>query len=84
MNRREFFGLKNKTKAQDTPVRIAADGIAPYQGPWTEVQVKHLLKRTMFGAKYADIQQFSALTMNACIDRLIYTPEAEPLPPALS
>ncbi|MDX9747053.1 MAG: DUF1800 domain-containing protein [Paludibacter sp.] len=84
MNRREFFGLKNKKQSVDVPVRIAADGIAPYQGSWTEVQVKHLLKRTMFGAKYSDIQQFGSLAMEACVDQLIYSTEAEPLPPVNS
>lgn len=26
-------------------------GIAPYSGPWTDVQIFHLLRRTTFGVK---------------------------------
>lgn len=81
MNRREFFGIQNKQQSADVPVRIAADGLSKYSGPWTELQAKHLLKRTTFGAAYADIRRFSSLSMDACVDELIQTIENEPTPP---
>ncbi|MEI9909917.1 MAG: hypothetical protein WDO71_09750 [Bacteroidota bacterium] len=33
-------------------------GLAPYAGSWTTNEVTHLLKRTMFGAKKADVDYF--------------------------
>jgi Protein of unknown function (DUF1800) len=36
--------------------------LEPYTGPWGIQEVKHFLKRTMFGAKPADIEHFSRLS----------------------
>ena len=81
MNRREFFGLQNNEQIVDKPVRTAPVGLAEYGGPWTALHATHLLKRTTFGAAYVDIQRFSALSMETCVDELIQTIETEPLPP---
>lgn len=35
-----------------------ASGLEPYSGPWNIREVKHFLKRTMFGAKPSDIKHF--------------------------
>lgn len=81
MNRREFFGLQNNEPVAEKPVRIAEAGIAKYSGPWTALQATHLLKRTTFGAAYADILRFSAQSIDASVDELIQTIESEPPPP---
>ncbi|HMP88370.1 MAG TPA: DUF1800 domain-containing protein, partial [Lacibacter sp.] len=53
-------------------------GVQPYQGPWTQQEVVHLLKRTMFGARPADITYFLGKSMTAAVEELL-TPTA-PLP----
>jgi hypothetical protein len=46
-------------------------GLTPYAGPWGEKQVTHLLKRTLFGVKRAEVNQFTNLDINEAIDRLV-------------
>lgn len=46
-------------------------GLAPYTGSWTVNEVTHLLKRTMFGAKKADIDYFLTLSPGAAVDELL-------------
>jgi hypothetical protein len=69
MDRREFFyrARKNKTAA----VRRISSGLNPYSGAWTINEVTHLLKRTMFGAKKADIDYFLGLSPSAAVDELL-------------
>lgn len=54
--------------------------LAPYAGVWDTAQVTHLLKRTMFGAKFSDIQYFKGRTMNQSVDELM-TAAPVPSPP---
>ncbi len=68
-----------------SPTRTLS-GINPYTGPWTTNEVIHLLKRTMFGAKKADVDFFSAMSMNQAVDSLLNISPAQltPLPPVKS
>lgn len=45
-------------------------GLTAYTGSWTQWQVIHLLKRTGFGNKKADIDTFSAMTMSDVVDAI--------------
>ncbi len=80
MDRREFLAAKRKK----APSSAAAEtfrtnsGLNLYTGPWTKNEVQHLLKRTMFGSRKADIDYFLTLTMSQAVDELL-TPTA-PLP----
>ncbi|MEP7321861.1 MAG: DUF1800 domain-containing protein [Saprospiraceae bacterium] len=56
-------------------------GLTPYNGPWTKKQIIHLLKRTMFGAKKADVDYFTDKTTSFMVDELITPLSAPPLPP---
>ena len=56
-------------------------GLNTYQGPWLPQQVKHLLNRTLFGAKMADIQYFGAKTVVQAVDELLNVPSTLPTPP---
>jgi uncharacterized protein (DUF1800 family) len=67
MDRREFF---RKARTSPKGKRMYA-GLAPYTGAWTVNEVTHLLKRTMFGAKKADIDHFLAMTPGAAVDELL-------------
>lgn len=56
-------------------------GLQPYTGAWTETEVLHLLKRTLFGATKADVDFFKAMSMEAAVDYLLTVPATEPAPP---
>ncbi len=66
MDRREFFKRSRSRKKMFA-------GLAPYAGSWTVNEVTHLLKRTMFGAKKADIDHFLAMSPGAAVDELLNT-----------
>jgi uncharacterized protein (DUF1800 family) len=80
MDRRDFLTARRKK----TSVTIAAkpfrtqSGLNPYAGQWTRNEVQHLLKRTMFGSRKADIDYFLGRTVDQAVDELL-TPTA-PLP----
>src|SRR3954467_8182152 len=75
MNRRDFFkSAKPKIAAQPRNVRgikRVQSGLMPYSGVWTINEVTHLLKRTMFGAKKADIDHFLTMNANDAVDELL-------------
>lgn len=56
-------------------------GLNPYAGAWTVNEVSHLLKRTMFGARKADIDYFLARTPDEAVEELLNT-TLTPLPSA--
>lgn len=49
-------------------------GLAPYTGVFGKEQIIHLLKRTMFGVKNADVDFFVGQTLTATIDTLLTEP----------
>jgi uncharacterized protein (DUF1800 family) len=52
-----------------------------YTGNWTEVEIKHLINRTMFGVRQQDINTLSAMTMQESVDLLLSAPAAILNPP---
>ena len=84
MNRREF--LAPNPKKQPIPISLykgarIMSGIQPYTGLWTNTEILHLLRRTMFGAKKNDVDFFAAMTMNNAVDYLLNIPTTQPAPP---
>ena len=77
MDRREFFKAARKNySVNNKSGKLSGNmfaGLDPYAGAWTVNEVSHLLKRTMFGAKKADIDHFLALSPDAAIDELLNT-----------
>ena len=65
-----------------TPVeeRVTSTGLNEYNGVWSEKQVGHLLKRTLFGPKRAEIEQFMAMSPSDAVDAII-SPSEFPGPP---
>src|SRR5258705_4662094 len=49
----------------------AQSGISQYSGAWTEKEMIHLLKRVMFGATKATVDQIKGMSMSAAVDLLI-------------
>ena len=56
-------------------------GLHRYKGEWTETQVTHLLRRTLFGAKRSDVQHFLQQSPGRSIRQLVRTPFPLPAPP---
>ena len=90
MDRRDFLTAgKIKKNAPAKPIALQSlspaartlSGINPYTGPWGTNEVIHLLKRTMFGAKKADVDYFAAHTMNQSVDELMNPTAPNPAPP---
>ncbi|WP_205511424.1 hypothetical protein [Longitalea arenae] len=52
-----------------------------YKGKWGHAESKHLLKRTLFGAKKEDIDLFASRSLKFAIQQLLYTEEPTPTPP---
>jgi len=85
MDRREFLTAAKKSKptlaiSKSTGARTTS-GLNPYSGSWTKNEVVHLLKRTMFGAKLADVSYFMGKTMDEAVDELLNPTAALPDPP---
>ncbi len=49
-------------------------GIAAYAGAWTDKEMIHLLRRVMFGATKACVDQISGMSVSAAVDFLIDNP----------
>jgi len=82
MDRRGFLtAAKAKQKHTNPRSFRTLSGINPYAGTWDTEAVIHLLKRTMFGAKKADVDFFSAMTMSQAVDYLLTVTPAQTTPP---
>ena len=83
MDRRDFLTAKRRKKPADSQQesRSITSGINPYSGPWTENEIVHLLKRTMFGAKKADVDYFKGRTVSQAVDELMNPAAPQPMPP---
>src|SRR5204863_7392489 len=83
MNRRELLTLNPpvERKKQDfSYTQRTLSGLTPYTGAWTLAEVKHLLRRAMFGSPKADAEYFVGTGMANAITELL-TPSAAPIPP---
>lgn len=54
--------------------------LTKYTGQWTDNEIIHLLRRTMFGVKYEDIVALRTMTMEQAVDELL-SPQTTPDPP---
>jgi Protein of unknown function (DUF1800) len=84
MDRRDFLTAgKSKQAAFKNPVVPARtlSGLNPYTGIWGKNEIVHLLKRTMFGAKKADVDYFATKTMAQTVDELMNPTAPSPTPP---
>ncbi len=82
MDRRDFLTARRRRKdSVSAPAFRTESGIGPYTGAWTEQEIIHLLKRTMFGAKKADVDYFKTRTLNQAVDELLNPTAPSPAPP---
>ena len=81
MDRRAFLSPK-KTKQQFAITAPPPNtGLAIYTGVFGEDEIIHLLKRTMFGAKKADVDYFKNKTTSQAVDELLNPTAPLPAPP---
>jgi uncharacterized protein (DUF1800 family) len=71
---------ENTTVLEKTRIRPVVAGLTPYAGTFGRDQIIHLLKRTMFGAKRADIDFFVGKTLAQTMDVLMTPAPTPPLP----
>lgn len=82
MDRREFLTASRRSpSASAVKLPRTLSGIDTYTGPWTEQEVVHLLKRTMFGAKLADVNYFKGRTLAQTVNELLNPTAPDPTPP---
>jgi len=85
MDRRDFLTIpqkrSNRKLGEAQSHFRTQSGINPYTGAWTEQEVIHLLKRTMFGAKKSDINYFKTRTLNQAVDELLNPTAPNPSDP---
>ena len=80
MDRRSFI-TANKTAPGFIPAEFRTfSGLSAYSPPFGPADIIHLLKRTLFGVKQADIAQISGKPLNEALDILL-TAEPVPAPP---
>ena len=56
-------------------------GLNPYTGPFTQTELQHLLKRTLFGASKADLDYFAGKTLPDVLGELLNPAVLIPPPP---
>jgi uncharacterized protein (DUF1800 family) len=93
MNRRSFLtGWAARVAPTASPSsavsrRVVASTLAPYvpsaQAPWDEIRAGHLLRRTTFLPRWADIAAIQAMTPSEAVDLLLSTPY-EPTEPSVA
>jgi uncharacterized protein (DUF1800 family) len=68
---------ENTTVLEKKRARPVVAGLTPYSGTFGREQIIHLLKRTMFGAKKADVDFFAGKTLAQTMD-ILMTPAPMP------
>ena len=64
--------FKDEIGSDKAPKRSTLNtGLTEYSGEWSEAQVSHLLKRTLFGAKRSEIDYFLGLTPSEAVDQIV-------------
>ncbi|MEM6967028.1 MAG: hypothetical protein AAF573_19860, partial [Bacteroidota bacterium] len=72
-----LLGRKKEKISQPTMAPAFANSFSPYAGSWGFEQAAHLLRRTTFGATYAQIKQAAANGLDDTISMLF---QDHPLP----
>lgn len=72
----EEFEIKNSQR-----IGNVTSGLSPYTGTWSDWEKLHLLRRTGFGFKKADLQSLATKTMSQSVDIVLTADPSTPPPP---
>jgi uncharacterized protein (DUF1800 family) len=61
-----------------------SSGLNPYTGTWEKTEVLHLLRRTGYGFKKADVDSLLAISMNNAVNAILNVNTTPPSPPVNS
>ena len=80
ITRRQWLSLRNPASsinptANNSHLFRTYSGLAPYTGPWTELEILHLLRRATFGASKADVDLLKTKTLSEAVDLLVDNPQ---------
>jgi uncharacterized protein (DUF1800 family) len=78
MDRKDFLSIWKQNRLENRPSPLA--GLDPYNGPWTQKQAVHLLRRLLFGVKKVDVDKVLSLGMTNALKDLL-TVDPIPAPP---
>lgn len=82
---RRYQSVKSATKSGFTDrVVPVSSGLNPYSGSWGKQEVLHLLKRTGYGFKKADVDALLALNMTNAVNAVLNINITAPAPPVNS
>jgi uncharacterized protein (DUF1800 family) len=83
MNRRDFLSGRPKTDKTTLvePLARTQTGLAPYSGAWSLSEVKHLLRRTRFGASKAECDHYLSIGLSGALTELLTPLAVQPAPP---
>lgn len=79
-----FFnqGAESRNPAESSlRVGNVTSTLAPYTGTWTEREAIHLIRRTTFGLKKADVSALAAMTMSDAVNSILTIDTTAPAPP---
>lgn len=81
MDRRSFLTASKSTDKRSTDITARTQaGLEAFPPNFNTSDQVHLLKRTLFGVKWTDINAFGNKTLSECVSTLL-TPGSVPLPP---
>ena len=69
MDRKDFLSIWKQNRLENRPSPLA--GLDPYNGPWTQKQAVHLLRRLLFGVKKVDVDKVLSQGMTNALKDLL-------------
>ena len=82
---RRYQSVKSATKSAFTDRVVPVNsGLNPYSGSWGKQEVLHLLKRTGYGFRKADVDVLLALNMTNAVNAVLNISTTAPAPPVNS
>lgn len=69
--RRKNYSVRLNSNSKTARVGPVSSGLSPYSGTWTTSEATHLLRRTQFGFKVADVNTLVGQGMQSAVNSLL-------------
>jgi uncharacterized protein (DUF1800 family) len=79
--RRVYQNSINQSSGEFDRITPVTSGLETYTGSWTTLQALHLLKRTGFGFKKAEVDTIAAMTFDTALNTVLNIDLTPPTPP---